>query len=265
MSLLEAFIYGLLSGFSEILPVSSAAHQELMKRVFGLDTPPNTVNFLVRLSVLAVLIYSSLPELKQLRGIPVGGRRPRPSADLRLVRTAAVPLLLGFLLVRYVRFLGERLPLLSLLLILNGLILYIPSRMLHGNKDARGMSGWDGLLLGFFGTAGTVPGISRTGVLLSVASARGADRRQGLKWMLILSVPALAVLCLMDLAALITLGSGAAVGFPGIVSAVSGAAVGCYFGIKLLRYLAVKAGFSGFAFYCWGVALFSFVMYLTVV
>lgn len=265
MGLLEAFIYGLLSGFAEILPVSAAAHQELLKRIFGLDAEPNSVKLMAHLSVLAVLIYSSLPELKQLRRVSVRGKRPRLSADFRLIRTAAVPLLLGFLLVRYVRFLGEQLPLLALMLALNGVILFVPSRILQGNKDARGMSGWDGLLLGFFGAAGTIPGISRAGVLLSVASARGAERRHGLKWMLILSIPALTVLSLMDLAAVFSAGGGVAVGFAGMLLVIAGAAAGCFFAIKLLRYLAVKVGFSGFAFYCWGVALFSFVMYLTIV
>ena len=58
---------------------------------------------------------------------------------------------------------------------------------------------------------------------------------------------------------------GVSVGFLGALLALTGAAVGCYFGVKFLRYLSVKAGFSGFAFYCWGAALFAFVMYLTVV
>lgn len=265
MNLLEAFLYGLLSGFAEILPVSAAAHQELLRRVFGLDTAANGVDLMVHFAVLAVLIYSAVPELKQLRTVSVRGRSPRPGADLRLVRVAAVPLLLGFLGIRYVRFLGEQLPLLALMLLVNGLILYLPSRMLRGNKDARAMSGWDGLLLGIGGIAGIVPGLSRTGALLSVASARGADRQHGLKWALILSVPALTVLCLMDIAALISVGSGVSVGFLGALLALTGAAVGCYFGVKFLRYLSVKAGFSGFAFYCWGAALFAFVMYLTVV
>lgn len=34
--------------------------------------------------------------------------------------------------------------------------------------------------------------------------------------------------------------------------------------ILTMRYLAVKTGFSGFAFYSWGLGLFSFILYLMV-
>ena len=265
MGLLESFVYGLLSGFAEILPVSAAAHQELMVRLFGMDGKPLAVNFLVHLAILVVLIGCCLPDIKRLRSYSVNGKRPRPSADSRLTRTAAVPLLLGFFLVPYIRVLEGSLPLLTLLLIANGLILYIPGRMLHGNKDARAMSALDSLLIGIVGVLGIVPGISRTGCLLSVSAARGADRQPALKWALLLSVPALLVLTVMDLVKLSSAGAVVAAGFLGSVIAIAGAAIGCYFGIKLLRYLSVKVGYSGFAYYSWGAALFLFVMYLTVV
>lgn len=263
MNILECFLYGLISGFAEILPVSGAAHQALLVRLFGVDGNPALLNLLIHLAVMAVLIYSCLPEIRQLRGTRVRGKRLRTGADLRLVKTAAVPLLLGFFLVPYVHFLGETLPLLTLMLLLNGLILYFPSRVLRGNKDAGAMSGWDSLLIGLSGVLGVVPGISRIGALHSTASVRGAERQHGLKWALLLSIPALAVLLAMDLFALRNV--GAVAGFFGSVLAAAAAGAGAFLGIKLLRYLAVKTGFSGFAFYCWGAALFSFVIYLTVV
>ena len=49
------------------------------------------------------------------------------------------------------------------------------------------------------------------------------------------------------------------------ILSVLGAGCGSYFGIMLMRFLAVKVGFTGFAYYSWGAALFSFVMYLVVV
>ena len=265
MNLLESFIYGLLSGFTEILPISAEAHQEIFKRLFGMEGDPNTVNLLVHISVFVVLIVNCYPDFRVQRSISHRGKRPRLSADSRLVRTAAVPLILGFLLVRYVRYLGDQLPILSLMLILNGLILYVPCRMLQGNKTARAMSGWDGLLLGVTGIAGIIPGISRIGTLVSVGTARGAERSQALKWAFDLTIIALCAVIIMDFVVLFQDGTGVGVGFIRCIIAMVGAASGGYLGIKLLRYLAVKIGFSGFAFYCWGLSLFSFVMYLTVV
>ena len=265
MNLLESFLYGLISGFAEILPVSAEAHQLLLDRLLGLEAGHHFLNIFMRISVLAALIFSCRKEIMSLRSFAARGRQPRPTAESRLVRTAVIPLLLGFFLVPYVRFLGQKLPLLALMLLANGLILYIPCRMLQGNKDARSMSGWDGLLIGFFGVAGVVPGLSRLGALVSVATARGADRQKALIWGLLICVPALLVVLFLDVVAAFRYGGGISAGFLGTLLAMLGAGAGCYFGVKLLRYLAVKAGFASFAFYCWGAALFTFVMYLTVV
>ena len=40
--------------------------------------------------------------------------------------------------------------------------------------------------------------------------------------------------------------------------------LGAYLSVILMRFLAVKIGFSGFSYYCWGAALFVFVLYLTI-
>lgn len=265
MKLLECFFYGLISGLTEIVPVSAVAHRVLLGRLMGIDEAPAAACFLLRLVVMIMLLFCCRHELAQVMAVSRRGRQLRRSADFLLLRTAAVPLLLGFFLLPRVSGIAGNLPLLSLMLLVNGLILYIPGRMLQGNKRARAMSPWDGMLMGVLGIAGVVPGISRVGTLTSVAIGRGADKQQALKWALLLSIPALAVLMVMDLVSLFGGAPGAAFGFVGTLLAAMGAAAGSFAGIRLLRYLAVKTGFSGLAFYSWGAALFSFVMYLTVV
>lgn len=273
MNWLESLLYGLVSGFAEFLPISSAAHQALMKQLFGVEENIAVHNLLVHIALLAVLIYSCRAFFTDMNGqglLRTRGRksaRPQRSADMRLVRTAAVPFLLSFLLYRTANAVGDNRVFLVLLFFLNGIILYVPSRMLSGNKDARAMSGWDGVLIGLSGALSMLPGISRVGVMTSTALARGADRQNALNWALLLSIPALIVLIVVDLLSGIT-GGFEITSVSGVLLSVLsmiGAGCGGYFGIMLMRFLAVKAGFTGFAYYSWGAALFSFVMYLTVV
>jgi len=108
-----------------------------------------------------------------------------------------------------------------------------------------------------------VPGISRVGAVTSAGIAQGADREQALRWSLLLSIPALVVLLAMDVYSIMTVGLGAVAILQTVLAAVA-AFGGAYVGIRMMRFMAVRAGFSGFAYYCWGAALFTLLMYLTV-
>lgn len=273
MNLLESLLYGLVSGFTEILPVSAAAHGELFKRLFGIEGELYLPCLLARLAILGAVIFQCKTQIAEIYNVqtPSGKRKNRGAtvrtADMRLVRTAAVPMLLGFFLWRYAEPVRNNLLLLVPALIVNGLILYIPSRMLSGNKNAKAMSGWDGLLMGLCGVMGIVPGISRIGAIVSAACARGADKKNAINWALLLCIPALAVLLCLDIYGFMTVGG---VGFSSVgvfcgLFTLIGAAAGSFLGIYLMRFLAVKVGYSAFSYYSWGAALFIFVMYLVVV
>ena len=83
---------------------------------------------------------------------------------------------------------------------------------------------------------------------------------------LILGIPALAVICALDIAALVMVGA-AGITFILVLKGILAAAaayIGTWSGITLVRFLSVKKGFSFFAYYCWGAALFVFILYLMI-
>ena len=269
MNWIESLLYGLISGFTEFLPVSSAAHQILMEKLFGTEGNSSLRSLLVHFSLLAVLCYSCSSLLQEMNNRPAatrsGRRVVRRPPEVRLIRTAAIPLLLGFALYPLVNSWVHNLILPTVFFVVNGMILFAPSRLASGNKDARGMSGFDSILIGLSGVLAVCPGISRVGSMTSVAIVRGAEKQQALNWSLLLSVPALVALIAFDVFAVISGGGlGSVAGILGYILSAAGAAIGGYFGIMLMRFLAVKTGFSGFAYYSWGAALFSFILYLIV-
>ena len=97
----------------------------------------------------------------------------------------------------------------------------------------------------------------------SYAVARGADRRHALNWALLVSVPALVIMTIMDFIAIFT--AAPAITFITVVGyllAIAASFIGSYYSITIMKFLAVKVGYSAFAYYSWGMALFSFVLYL---
>jgi undecaprenyl pyrophosphate phosphatase UppP len=149
-------------------------------------------------------------------------------------------------------------------LLINGIVLFIPSRMLQGNKDARSMSALDSLLLGLCGALSALPGLSRIALQTSAVRLRGADSSHALNWALLLSIPALAVTAALSLFSLFT-GLGAIqfyCGFFTYLLIFFSTYLGSYLAIFFMRILASKNSLSLFAYYSWGAALFVFIMYL---
>lgn len=278
MNWLESLIFGLISGLTEILPVSAQAHEALVVKLFGAGEGPQLrlLRLAVHAAVLAALYVNYAEQIRQLLReralirIPPRRRKRQPDMqqvlDLRLMQTALVPMLLGFLAYPGLRSWQMDLSRTALLLLVNGIVLYASGHMRTGNKDSRSMSQLDGVLMGAAGAAAVLPGISRVGAVTSAGIARGADRENALRWALLLSIPAMLGLLCFDVYTVVTMGAGT-LSFALAVQVVLAAAAafgGAAIGIGVMKFLAVRTGFSGFAYYCWGAALFSFIMYLSV-
>lgn len=272
MTILESILYGLISGFAEFLPVSSQAHQAMFMKLTGLDAREPVRDLMVHIAVIMALftgcraLFSRLHREKKLAA---RGRRGRTYAsrglyDLRLVRTATVPLLIGLLLYVSTSRFELSLVYMALFFALNGIILIVPEYMHRANKDGRSMTGLDGIIIGLCGALSALPGISRIGTMCAYASARGADKQHVLNWVLLLSIPALLLFCGFDVLQLFSAGISTVsvpIIFGYILSALA-AYCGGYFSIILIRFLTVRTGFAGFAYYSWGVVLFSLILYL---
>lgn len=274
MSWLESIIYGLISGLTEFLPISSQAHQGLLLQLFGEGSRDYVRDLFVHIALLLSVFTGCRTIIGQLRreqSLRQRNRRTHASVssllEVRILKNAAVPMILGILILSYV--LGNQISIawISVLLVLNGLILFAPERMMQGNKDEHLMSGLDSLLLGASGALSAFTGISRTGTMLSVLSARGTGRQKALNWVLLLSIPALGTLMGLDILRIISASGGIPFwsGFGGYILSGIGAYLGGCIGITLMKMFAQRSGYSGFAYYCWGAALLVFILYLTVI
>lgn len=271
----QSLIFGLLCGFTEFLPVSSGPHGILLYRLFGVSDLGGLLVIALHLGTLVSLLLQFRPQLSRLsreRKIasePPRRRKRQPDPDtlmdLKLLRLAAVPMLLGFIAYPWVGDQGERLWILGFALILNGIFLYMPQFMARANKNARHLSAVDSLLIGLGGALAVIPGVSRVGMLHSAATMRGTDREYALQTALLLCIPALIVQLVFD--CIVVFSSITGVTFLVVIcviTAFAAAAVSSYFSIIFIRFLSVNAGFSGFAYYSWGVAMLAFILYLAI-
>lgn len=274
-NLLHKFIYALFSGFTEFLGVSAPPHQLLYESMTGFTQSDAMLTMMVRVGVLAALIFCCRTRIRRLMrerrlaGLARRRRNRQPDMtallDMRLLKTAMLPLLVSVLFYRRAGQWNDHVAWLTLTLLLNGILLFMPRLLSHGNKDGRSVSRLDGALIGMGGALAAIPGFSRVGGMISAGTARGVDRGYALETALLLSIPVLLGLLVFDVFAVIA--AKLSIGFAALLVYLLLGAVafgGAWVGITLMRYLSVKAGFTGFSYYSWGMALFSFILYLMV-
>ena len=270
----QSLLYGLISGITEILPVSSQAHRILLLDIFGRSSQPELLRLMTDLGIVAALYYACQNHIirilraRRLSRVPKRRRkRPLDTAsllDMRLIRTMIIPVVLSLFLYGKAQSLGGSKLLLAVFMLLNGVVLYFPPFFRGANRDSRTMSGLHGLLIGLGGSVGIIPGMSGVAGAYSVASLCGVDRTYGFNIVLLMDMVAGAGLVFIDVLGLISAGiAGIAFGtvmlyiLSGIVSFIAVTVT-----VKLIRSIIGEISFDIFAYYCWGVALFTFILNL---
>lgn len=274
MSLFASVIYGFVSGLTEVFPVSSQANQMIMRQLFGVAYKEPIRDLLVHIAILISLFLACRGLFSKIRREQVMAYRMRrnPSQirslkgvyDMRLVKTAAPIMIIGLFASLLMQNFYYRRPLFCLMLILNGVICMVPAYIHHGNRDARSLTNFDGIMVGLAAALSAIPGISRNGAIMFVTLVREADKQNGLNWALLLAVPAVAVMILLDFISIFTVGIGTVtlMTFLGYVLSAAAAFVGTYLGVSFIRIVVANSDYSGFAYYDFGLALFAFALYL---
>ena len=274
LSWFKSFLYGLFSGLFDILPISSQAHSVLLLKFFGVKASTDLMNLMIHLAICGALYYSSQTQLirmsraRALARVPKRKRkRPldvRSMMDWSLLKTMAVPAVLGLFLRKYTAGLSSNLMLIALFLFLNGVILYLPQFFPTSNRDSRTLSRVEGLLMGFGGIIAAVPGISAIGAATSIASVCGVERSYGLNMALLMNLVISAGLAVYDILGIASNGFGSlslVIVLQYILTAAA-AFAGTLAAVNVMRRLAAGQGFSLFGVYCWGLALFTFILNL---
>ena len=273
MSIWSAILLGLIQGISEFLPISSSGHLSILNNLFGLTSVEEGHMFfdvllhLGTLASIAVVYWKDLVEMfYEVLGFvnlgPRAGQRQQryPSARLFfMIILATLPLVLILPIKDELETLYYNSIFIGVALILTGCMLYVSDKMLPGKKNGGNMTVLDALIIGICQCAATGPGLSRSGTTITAGISTGLDREFAVKFAFLMSIPAVLGANLLALVDAIQDGiqwsyvPAYLVGM--VVAAVSGIA-----SIRLLKAIAKKGRFGGFAYYCWVVGVLAIIL-----
>jgi len=196
MEIAAAAILGIIQGLTEFLPISSSAHLILVPWLLGWD--PEGLTFDVALHVgtaLAILIYFRTEWIRlgreALRGLVDG--RPLGSPQRRLawyLVLGTVPAAIAGLTLEEVVENQLRSPLVTVVtLAVFGVLLYVADVRGRHSRDLESLGWADALWIGICQAVALVPGVSRSGITITMAMLRGLDRSSSTRFSFLLATP----------------------------------------------------------------------------
>ena len=276
MSIGNAIILGLTQGIAEFLPISSSGHLSILQNLFGLSSLESNMFFdvLLHLGTLIAICFVYWEEIVKmfnevmamLRGETVvtadGRRKPMYSARLfLLICVATVPLLLIIPINDYIDLLNDKTLFVGVALILTGFMLFVADKIKQGEKTAKNSLFKDALLIGLCQCVATLPGISRSGATITAGIATGHRREFAVKFSLLMSIPAVLGATILEFVKACKAGIDAAL-IPAYLVGMVVAMVSGVFAIRVIKLIAKKGSFGGFAYYCWVVGVLTVVLTL---
>ncbi|MFL5804459.1 MAG: undecaprenyl-diphosphate phosphatase [Roseiflexaceae bacterium] len=181
---------GIVQGLGEFLPISSSAHLILIPWLFGWQNDPviDSLTFDVALhlgTLIAVVVYFWNDWVDLLRAVPgflrwaaqtVRGdhshKRTMPEHILISIVIATIPgAIIGILLDKLAENTLRAPLLIAMTLTVLGLLLYLADQRRPEAKDLAHISWRDSLLIGLAQACALIPGVSRSGATITIASA----------------------------------------------------------------------------------------------
>lgn len=273
MNLFTSLLLGIIQGLAEFLPISSSGHLALAQHLLGINTEvPAFFDVLLHLgTLLAVLVayWGDVVEIVRefFRGVGdiVHGTTPTPVPPARrmilLIIVGTLPLFAILPIHKKVQALGDSMVFIGMALVVTGFLLFACDLVRRGHKTERSATLLDALLVGVGQALATMPGVSRSGMTISAGCFLGFERSFAVRFSFLLSIPAVLGANILSLKDALEAGvDWAAV--PVYLAGVVASAVVGYACIRLLKLIAQKGRFGGFAYYCWAVGLLTLLLNL---
>jgi undecaprenyl-diphosphatase len=195
VTLLQALIFALIQGISELFPVSSVAHGVLTPYVLGWNLDPvflkeHFLPFVVMLhlgTATALLVFFRAEWLGILGSLRASGGRRK----LMLIVCGTLPAaVLGFLFEKNLRHIFSNVTIAAFFLIVNGLLLYWGEKIrAKGVKDLEDLGYGQALIIGLFQSLALVPGFSRSGASITAGFWMGLRHEAAARFSMMLATP----------------------------------------------------------------------------
>ena len=203
MSLFQAIILGIVQVLAELLPISSSAHLNLIPWIFNWT---ESAEFNIAFEAFDVALHVgtlfaiAIFFFKDWLNLIVGGFnkvvKKKDSLEGKMfwyIVIATIPgAIIGFVLDHFMEDILSKPLIIAISLIVMGIILYIVDEKCKATTDYEHLSFKQTFLIGLSQSLAFIPGVSRSGVTMTMARILGVDRTSAARYSFMLSAPIVA-------------------------------------------------------------------------
>lgn len=210
MKIYQAIILGIVQGLTEFLPVSSSAHLNLFPWILKWGEMPESFDVALHIgTLLAIVIFFFKDWVKLFVGGYNQVVKKKRTTDgkifwylvLSTIPAGVLSLLLDKISKKlFEKSLNVEMLVIGITLIVMGIILYLVDKKSKTNTKYEDMTPKQSMLIGTSQClAAAFPGVSRSGITMTVARALGIDREGAARYSFLLATPITAAAVLFDL------------------------------------------------------------------
>ncbi|MBE6936315.1 MAG: undecaprenyl-diphosphate phosphatase [Ruminococcaceae bacterium] len=272
MTIWEAIILGLVQGLTEFLPVSSSGHLTLLQAAFGIEENSMLFSILLHFGTLIsvfICFWRDIVEMVReffllLRDACRGEwnlHKTPMRRQMVMVVLATIPMVVAVFINDYIESFFTSTLLVGFMLLITAALLVVTDMHGFGRKDASTATWRDALIIGAMQLVAIIPGISRSGTVMTGGALRGYSRPFAVKFAFIMSIPVIIGANIFSVVDAVKESIDPALILPCLVGVfvamLSGIAA-----IKLMNMLVRRKSFRPFVLYCTLMGLISIVLSL---
>ena len=244
MSITYAIILGIVQGLTELLPVSSSAHLFLIPWVLNWNIPEAFDVALHFGTLLAIGLFFFKDWINLIKGgfKSIKGEKTPEGKMFWYIVIATIPGgAIGFVLDHFAEDLLTNSVVIGIALIVMGILLYVVDKIGKNKTDYKEMSFKQTFLIGLSQCMAFIPGVSRSGVTMTMGRALGVKREAVPRYSFMLSTPIVFAATIYKLKDFVF-------DLPFLIGVITSFVVGLFVIKFLLEYLK-KGSFKIFAIY----------------
>jgi undecaprenyl-diphosphatase len=252
MDWIQALILGIVQGLTEFLPVSSSGHLVLAQHILGVDESGVLLEVILHMGTLAAILVYFYDDLKQLLLEFIKGEKDAKNSVLFLI-IATLPAVSAGLVLQDTIESTFTIAIVKWMFMITGLVVGGP--YFFKTRPNREMVLMIAFCIGLAQTFAFLPGISRSGITISVALIMGIQHQKAAKFAFFMAIPVLFGAGLLQ--AISIEPQSNILSTPLIVGFISSAVTG-YLVISWLLDVISRGKFYLFSLYCFVVSFLAF-------